>query len=225
MENYPGPDQIARQGYQKLAKELKRVSRGRFTDFKSKILYEASQKSIGVQEGWDGYYSIFSFYLEQLKMLQTQIDLAEQKIVQGLQSVPEYILLKSIKGLGDITIATIISETGNFNDFPTSKGITKYAGINLVENSSGKHQGQRRISKIGNQNLRTALYFGVLRMIKKDGIYHQLYQHHLSKGMKKKKAIMAIVRKLLRTIHAMIKNNNIFEDNHGLNVVRYNRAA
>ena len=90
----------------------------------------------------------------------------------------------------------------------------------MVENSSGKHRGIRRISKVGNEHLRTSLYFLALRMVKKGGIYHESYIRYVNKGMEKKKAIIAISRKLLRMIHSLIKNNQAFDYEHKITYMK-----
>jgi transposase len=223
LQNYPCPAMIASMDLKQLEKQLKKISRGRFTHEKVLELQRSSQNSIGVLSGNEGYQATISLYLQQLVLLQEQIAQAEKVIEEKVTSIDEYKILNTIRGLGTLTIATIISEIGNFDNFKTQKEIIKYAGINLVENSSGNHKGEKRISKIGNKKLRTALYFGTLRMIKKDGIYYDLYQYHLKKGMKKKKAIMAISRKLLRTILAMVNNNKSYKTDY--EIKQYSNAA
>ena len=62
--------------------------------------------------------------------------------------------LLAIKGVGIITIAGFIAEVGDIRRFDSPKQIQKYAGLELVENSSGKHKGRSRISKRGRRKLR-----------------------------------------------------------------------
>ena len=148
--------------------------------------------------------------LAQIELYGSQIKEIEIRITKILKTLAEYNILKSINGLGEITMATIISEVVDFNNFGTDRELLKYAGLNLVENSSGKRQGNRKISKIGNKFFRTSIFFATLRLISKKGVYHELYQTHLKKGMSKKKAVISISRKLVRTIHAMIRKNEKF---------------
>ena len=44
------------------------------------------------------------------------------------------------EGVGSITIAGFIAEVGDIRRFDSPKQIQKYAGLELVENSSGKHK-------------------------------------------------------------------------------------
>lgn len=211
LKNYSKPEDLVQATLTSLIKELRVVSRGRYGAEKVKDLISKTNNSIGIKEGRDAYQTIVGACIEQIETYDVQISIIEKQIKKLLDNLEEYIILKSIKGVGDITIATIISEVGDFSHFRANKQLLKFAGLNLVENSSGNHRGNKRISKVGNEPLRTSLYFLTLRLVKKGGIYHEQYAKYLNKGMEKKKAIIAISRKLLITIHAMIRNNKNFD--------------
>lgn len=224
LREYATPGGILKIDRERLEKELKGVSRGRFNAEKVSRLIEYSGKSIGIKEGAvEGYRSTLKAHLDQISLNFMIISNIEKKICELLCSIQEYEILKSIHGLGEITIATVISETGNLSNFRTSRELLKFAGLNLVESSSGDHKSKKRISKIGNEHLRSILYFGALRLVKEGGIYHGLYQKHLEKGMEKKRAIIAIARKLLRTIHGITKHNQEFNTKYEFKVI--NQAA
>jgi transposase len=214
LKNYPSPGNIIKLGLDSLIKELRRMSRGRCDVRKAEGLISAAINSIGVKDGLEAYQDIVITYITQVELYDVQISATEKQIKKSLASLEEYYILRSIDGIGDITIATIISEIGDFSQFKTDKELLKFGGLNLVENSSGNHRGNRRISKVGNEHLRTSLYFLALRLVKKGGIYHEQYTKYVNKGMEKKKAIIAISRKLLRMIHSLIKNNQAFDYEH-----------
>ncbi|NJK98606.1 MAG: IS110 family transposase [Bacteroidales bacterium] len=219
---YPTPEDILRVPKEDLYKELSKISRGRFNENKVIELIENAKCSIGVKQGLEGYKSSLQAYIGQIALYLSQIKNIEKQIEEKLSFLPEYTILRTV-GLGKISIATIVSEIGEFKNFKTSKELLKYSGLNLVENSSGNFRGRKRISKIGNEHLRSILYFATLRLIKKGGIYYDLYQKHQEKGMEKKKAIISIARKLLRTIHAITKKEKIFIKEYELR--HFNKAA
>ena len=64
----------------------------------------------------------------------------------------------SLKGIGEITAAGLIGEVGDFAKFKTISEITKLAGLDLFEVSSGKHKGQQHISKRGRPLMRKLLF-------------------------------------------------------------------
>ena len=63
---------------------------------------------------------------------------------------------------------------------------------------------------MGRSLLRKVLYFASLNMVKKGRIFHENYQKYRSKGKPGPKALIAISRKLLRTIFSMVKNNVVY---------------
>ena len=54
----------------------------------------------------------------------------------------------SVDGVGLVTVAGFISEVGDISRFKNQKQIQKYAGFELVENSSGKHKGRTTIENM-----------------------------------------------------------------------------
>jgi transposase len=84
----------------------------------------------------------------------------------------------------------------------------KLAGLNLFEISSGKHKGNRHISKRGRSLLRKILFFAAINTVRKGGVMHSAYQRHLDQGMPKIKALVAIARKLLRIVFALVRDHS-----------------
>ncbi len=113
----------------------------------------------------------------------------------------------SIKGIGKITAAGLIGEVGDFTKYKTISEIHKLAGLDIFEISSGQHKGQRHISKRGRPLMRKLLFFAALSAVRKGGILYEQYQGYLKRGMMKMKALVAIYRKLLGIIFAIVRDN------------------
>jgi transposase len=103
---------------------------------------------------------------------------------------------------------------GDFKKFNTISEIMKLAGLDLYEVSSGKHEGQRRISKRGRSLMRKLLYFEAINAVKTNGIMHEPYQKMLERGTPKIKALIAISRKLLRIAFALARDDAVYVENH-----------
>ena len=56
--------------------------------------------------------------------------------------------------------------------------------------------------------MRKLLYFAALNTVRKGGIMHEHYQKHLAKGMLRIKALIAIARKLLGIILALVRTQS-----------------
>jgi transposase len=211
LEHYPTPSKLAELGAERLSKELKKVSRGRFSYVKATGLIYNANNTIGLKEGIKGYEDQVKCYMGQLSILNHQLKEKEAEIEAILNDIAISRLLLSIKGLGKITVSIILSEIVDFTSFSIIPEVLKYAGLNLYEISSGKHKGQRRISKRGRSLLRKALFYASLNLIRKGGAFHEDYKRHLSNGMKPIKAVVAISGKLLRVIFAMVRDGKEFK--------------
>jgi len=141
-----------------------------------------------------------------------------------LQQIPYSQNILSIKGLGQVTAAGLIGEVADFNKFDTISEIMKLAGLYLYEISSGNRRGQRRISKRGRPLMRKLLFFAAINAVKSKGIMHEKYQQMLDRGMLKMKALIAISRKLLGLIFAIVRDNTKYVDNYSDNY-HYKLAA
>jgi transposase len=113
-----------------------------------------------------------------------------------------------------VTVAGLIGEVGNFRRFRTQSEIMKLAGLDLYEVSSGKWKGRRRISKRGRSLIRKILYYAAMQTIRKHGIMHEYYTRLTGRGMKRMMALIADSRKLLRILHAVMRDDREYIVNY-----------
>lgn len=103
--------------------------------------------------------------------------------------------LLAIKGVGSITIAGFIAEVGDIRRFSSPKQIQKYAGLELVENSSGKHKGRSRISKRGRRKLRKILYQVMIPLLARNEEFRKIYDYYVTRvqnPLKRRQAMVAV---------------------------------
>ena len=122
--------------------------------------------------------------------------------------------LDKIKGLGFISVVTVIAETNCFELVANQKQLVSYAGLDVVFNDSGIKKGKTSISKRGNKFLRTVVFMPALSACKHNHKMKELYIRLLSKGKNKKLALIAIARKLLLLIYTIWKNNTDYIPNY-----------
>jgi transposase len=197
-----------------LALALRRVSRGRVSGERARDLFEAARHSVGLLEGQSCIVKEIQNLLQAIVQQQHFVESYESEISGKLGEIPWSSYLLSIKGLGAITVGAVIGEVGDFKNFRTSLEIEKYDGLNLFEISSGKHKGRRRISKRGRSLLRKMLYFASLNMVRRDGIFRNIYEKYLDRGTPKPKALVAISRRLLRVMFAVVRDQTEFNLTH-----------
>ena len=120
-------------------------------------------------------------------------------------------LMEPIKGLGKLTFAVIVAETGGFALFKNIKQLVCYSGYDVVENQSGTRVGKTKISKKGNAHIRRAMFlpaFNVVRL--KEGAFPDLYQRVFERTKIKMKGYVAVQRKLLCLIYTLWKTDQAY---------------
>ena len=94
--------------------------------------------------------------------------------------------LRSIKGLGPIYIAAILSGAGDLRQYAHGRQLLRKAGLNLAESTSGKRKGQIVISKRGDSTLRKYLYLATITLSGINPVFRELHEYNVKvKHMKK----------------------------------------
>ena len=154
--------------------------------------------------------------IKQLKKLITtfekQIAETEEAIRKHINNKPEIKEridhLQGIKGVGIITIATVLAETNGFTLFKNIPQVVSYAGYDVVENQSGNHRGKSRISKKGNSRIRRALHLPAFNVVRYNtGTFKAFFDRIRNKDNPKMKAYVAVQRKLLVLLYILWKKN------------------
>jgi transposase len=154
-----------------------------------------------------------------VKLIERQIKDAKKKIEAIIQGDPimkqRFNQIIAIKGLGLITLATVIAETNKFELFYNQRQLTSYAGYDIVENQSGKRVGKTKISKKGNSHIRRAMHMPALNVVRYgEPEFVNLYKRIMGRTNIKMKAYVAIQRKLLCLIYTLWSKNEAYDPDY-----------
>lgn len=210
LKHYCRPEDVVQAGVTLLTQNLKEVSKGKLGQQRAQALYQAAEASIGLREGQESMVIEIKELISAIESIESYVKELETHMSKHLKDIPYSRFILSIKGIGEITAAGLIGEVGDFRGYRTISELIKHAGLDLFEISSGKHKGIRRISKRGRPLLRKLLFFASINVVRKGGILHQPYLQHLDKGMPKIKALIAISRKLLSIIFALVRDHSVY---------------
>lgn len=155
---------------------------------------------------------------ESLKWQKQQISLYKKQEKQIIAKIKELLTddpelnekvskVMTIKGVGLLTVVTLIAETDGFALISNAKQLTSYAGIDVVHNQSGYRTGRTSISKKGNKFIRCAVYMPALCAIRYNDKLKAFYNRLVQKKNIKMIAVTAVMRKILTLIYALWKNN------------------
>ncbi len=207
LKRYTIPERIGTLSKEALGEEMRKRSMGKFGIKDAESLIGLARETVGIKEDLAGIFMDIRHILMQLEAEGRFISEIEAEMGVTLGRIPCSIRLLSIKGLGTVSVAGLIGEVGDFSKFNTQSEIMKLAGLDLYEISSGKRKGQRRISKRGRGLLRKILFYAAIQMIRKNGIMYDYYARLTGRGMERMRALIAVSRKLLRIIHAIVRDN------------------
>jgi transposase len=208
------PEGIMAQGVPALAVILKKISRGNIGRERAEELCKAAQESVGIREGQKSMALEVAAIVAALVEADRFIARLEGEMDKYLGEIPYSQSILSIKGIGTIITSGLIGEIGDFGQFSTIGELMKLAGLDLYELSSGQHKGKKRISKRGRHLLRKLLFYAAIGAVRKDGIMYECYQGYIKRGMLRMKAMIAITRKLLRVIFAIVREQSTFVNNY-----------
>ncbi len=225
LRHYPRPQDIVNLGLPELVHTIEKISRGKLGKERAKELYEHAQVSVGVREGLRSMLLEIQEILALMEASERFTKSLEKEISFALKQIPYSRWILSIKGIGEVTAGAIIGEVGDFSKFHTIPEVMKLAGLNLYEVSSGTHKGERRITKRGRSVLRKFLYYAALNTIRKGGVMHETYQQYRGRRMIKGKALIAIARKLLRIIFALVRDHSLYQEDYSRTRDHFKEAA
>lgn len=121
----------------------------------------------------------------------------------------------SIDGIGIASVAGIAAETYGFELFHSIGQLTSFVGYDVIENQSGKHKGNTRISKKGNSHIRKTLHFPALNVVRLEvKTFSNLYERVFDRTKIKMKGYVAVQRKLLCLIYTLWKKDEAFDPNY-----------
>lgn len=187
-------------------------------------LVNVSKNSIGTTEGLSIAKEEINYLLKKYETILADIEMLNIKIEEICSELDEVKMLLEIKGIGLATASGIISELGDIRNYDHPNQLIKMAGLSLIENSSGKKKGKTSISKRGRSDLRKFLYQVIFGMIATNAAFKELYKYYTKRAKNQltgNQAIIALARKLLRVIHAIVTKNEPYDAEKMLAAIKH----
>ena len=128
-----------------------------------------------------------------------------------------------IKGIGLVTVSGFIAEVGDIGRFDSPKQLQKLAGLAIVADSSGKHNGESRISYRGRKRLRYVLYEAAISLIGKNREFKEIHEYYRTREenpLKKMQSVTAVACKILRVFYAILTKGVDYDGNKLLGDIR-----
>ena len=180
---------------------------------RAQTLVSAAHESIGL-DGRACARVEMQMLLEDYTVKKNQLEKVTETLEHEVLQVPNAKKLLDIKGVGIVSVAGFLAEVGDVRRFASPKQIQKLAGLELKENSSGKHKGKTTISKRGRRKLRKVLFQTVLPLLCNNREFTEVYDYYRTRlitPLKGKQAMVAVECKLIRVFYSILKNGYTYD--------------
>jgi len=144
-----------------------------------------------------------------IKVLERQIEQFEGYIKELIATEVElqnkYGLVQTMEGIGPVVAMTLLADLPELGK-ASKKEIAALVGVAPMNKESGQYSGQARIQQ-GRFNVRKVLYMAALVASRHNRRMKAFYEGLLARGKKKKVALVAVMRKMIVMLNAMVQNN------------------
>jgi transposase len=148
-------------------------------------------------------------YRNRIRRLAAEIVLLEKQLAEivsaDLGLAERYRLLTSMPGVGPVlafTLLALLPELGQMNN----KQVAAIVGVAPYDFDSGKFKGIRRIWG-GRAPIRRVLYMAAVSACRYNPVLKTFYQRLAMAGKKSKVIIVAVMRKMITTLNAIVRDN------------------
>lgn len=188
---------------------IRKVSRGRFSYSKFLKIKEAAKNTIGCSD------EFLEFDLENMIELYNNLDnkikFYDDKIIEIIKELDPPTL--SIKGIGFISCAGIISEFGDVSRFKSPDAMVAFAGIEPSISESGIESHTGKMVKHGSGHLRYHLLNAAEMIFVHEPIFTEFYYKKRNEGKSHRVALSHVAKKLVRIIYKLETENIKFNHN------------
>lgn len=151
----------------------------------------------------EAYWSIW-------KKLDEEIGKLEKALKEQAKGDVHESVYRSAPGVGRISSRILSNELGDMSQFENERQLFSYTGLTPCEYSSGENIRRGHISKQGNSRLRGILIEIAWRAIGKDSVLREFFDR-LYPRTGKKRAIVAVARKLIGRIRAAFRKGEMYQ--------------
>jgi transposase len=212
LQAYPSARAIRTAGVDAITAVLRAAAPRNYGRETAQRLVEVATQSVSSGLAVEARELSLKIWCEHLHQTQGHLEQIEQEIDRLLVQDPHSQRLQQIPEFGPKTVAVLRAELGDVMRFQRLDQVIAYAGMDIEIKQSGKWQGKAKLSKRGSGLLRRVLYMAAMRCIGRPGSAFGVYYHRLlARGVKKKTALMAVMRKMLAVAACVLRTDKDYD--------------
>jgi transposase len=151
-----------------------------------------------------------------LDVLEERIGVANQELKKFREAAPDaekrnHKIVNSVPGVGDVTADVVLSTLGNVDRFRSIEKVTAYAGLVPGIRESDRKRKDLGITHEGPRILRSGLVEAAWIAVRTKKYWRDVFEP-IAARRGRKKAIVAIARRLLGVIYTLLKKGEVYVD-------------
>ena len=208
IAEYPAPKSLLNTSEQQLNEAMAKQGRGRKSTVPIDAIIRMASDSIGI-DSYGPMVSDSAFALLSLKKREKAVTDALLEYMNKHHST-EMDILESIPGIGQITASHFIAEIGDIHKYERYQNLIAYCGTDPGIYESGNSHRQGHITKHGNASLRRYVYLMASGARTYNPYFRAYYDKKRAEGFPHRKAMVALMNKLIRTVFALLTKGEKF---------------
>jgi transposase len=215
VSRYQTPEALRAMGRRRLVAWLRRHVPSQISDTKIEEMAEVALAAAAAQRirlpAQEVTARLIAQLASDLLALDRRIKKLDKTITQRLASHPPAKVICSLPGMGPLLAAELLVAVGDLSSFPDAGHLAAYAGLAPVARDSGRRTNNLHPPKRYNRSLRRVLYLSALSSLSGPGPSRDYYQRKRAQGRKHQQALMALARRRVDVLWALLRDNRCFE--------------
>ncbi|ROR44491.1 IS110 family transposase [Kitasatospora cineracea] len=209
LTGYQTPAALRRRGRARLTAWLaNRSVRG--ADAVAATALEAAEAQRTVLPGEDVAAAIVADLAAQILALDDRLKRIDKQIRDTFRAHPQAEIIESLPGIGPVLGAELVVAAGDLAAYADAGHLASAAGLVPVPRDSGRRTGNMHRPKRYSRRLRRVFYMSAQTSIMRDGPNRDFYLKKRAEGCKHVQAIIALARRRVSVLWALLRDNRIF---------------
>jgi transposase len=213
--HYQTPAAIRRAGRKRLADYLRNRSVKGADTLAHKALTAAKSQSVTLPaEGVAA--AICAELAKEVLSLKERLQTLDKELAGRFFARPEARILSSLPGMGPILGSEFLVSVGDLSAFESADRLAAYAGLVPAAHDSGKRVGNHRRMRgraplAGNKVLKRVFYYSAFASLRSSPHSRAFYDRKRGEGKKHTQALIALARRRVNVLWAMLRDGSTFE--------------
>jgi transposase len=210
LTHYQSPAQLRRAGHKRVAAYLRNRGVKGSSSVAHRALSAAGSQSVTLP-AQEVASHIVAELAGEILALKERIESIDEELQKRFFARPEARILISLPGMGAILGAEFLVCVGDISAFESADRLAAYAGLVPAARDSGKRVGNHRRMRGGNKTLKRVFYQSAFASLCGSAESRAFYDRKRAEGKRHTQALIALARRRVNVVWAMLRDGTTFE--------------